>query len=34
MNTTDQPLPYHLMWKGKAATTESLAHSMATIIIQ
>jgi glucosylceramidase len=34
MNTTDQPLPYHLMWKGKAATTESLAHSIATIIIK
>ncbi len=34
MNTTDKPLPYHLMWKGKAATTESLAHSIATIIIK
>ena len=34
MNTTDQPLPYHLMWKGKAATTESLAHSIATIVIK
>jgi glucosylceramidase len=34
MNMTDQPLPYHLMWKGKAATTESLAHSMATIVIK
>jgi glucosylceramidase len=34
MNTTDQPLPYHLMWKGKAATSESLAHSIATIVIK
>jgi glucosylceramidase len=34
MNTTDQPLPYHLMWKGKAVTTESLAHSIATIVIK
>jgi glucosylceramidase len=34
MNTTDQPLPYHLMYKGKAATAESLAHSIATIIIK
>ena len=34
MNMTDQPLPYHLMIKGKAATSESLAHSMATIIIK
>ncbi|HET6256154.1 MAG TPA: glycoside hydrolase family 30 protein [Puia sp.] len=34
MNTSNQPLPYHLMWKGKAATTESLAHSIATIIIK
>lgn len=34
LNTTDRPLPYHLMWKGMAATTESLAHSIATIIIK
>lgn len=34
MNTTDQPLPYHLMIKGKAATAESLAHSIATIVIK
>jgi glucosylceramidase len=34
MNTTDQPVPYHLMIKGKAATAESLAHSIATIIIK
>jgi glucosylceramidase len=34
MNMTDQPLPYHLMIKGKAATSESLAHSIATIIIK
>jgi glucosylceramidase len=34
MNTTDQPLPYHLMMKGKGATAESLAHSIATIVIK
>jgi glucosylceramidase len=34
MNMTDQPVPYHLMIKGKAATAESLAHSIATIIIK
>jgi glucosylceramidase len=34
MNTTDQPVPYHLMIKGKAATAESLAHSIATVIIK
>jgi glucosylceramidase len=33
MNTTDQPLPYHLIWKDKAAVTESLPHSISTIII-
>jgi glucosylceramidase len=34
MNTTDQHLPYHLIWKGKAAVTESLPHSIATIMIK
>jgi glucosylceramidase len=34
MNTTDKPLPYHLCLKGKAATTESLPHSISTLIIQ
>jgi glucosylceramidase len=34
MNTTDKPLPYHLCVKGKAATTESLPHSIATLIIK
>jgi len=34
MNTTDQPLPYHLMFKGKAAVAESLPHSIATLIIK
>ena len=34
MNTTDQPLPYHLMYKGNAAATESLPHSISTLIIK
>ncbi len=34
MNTTDQPLPYHLCVKGQAAVTESLPHSIATLIIK
>lgn len=33
MNSTDQPMPYHLIWKDKAAVTESLPHSISTIII-
>ena len=34
MNTTDKPLSYHLCLKGKAAVTESLPHSIATLIIK
>ena len=34
MNTTDQSLPYHLCVKGQAAVTESLPHSIATLIIK
>jgi glucosylceramidase len=34
MNTTDKSLPYHLCLKGKAAVTESLPHSIATLIIK
>jgi len=34
MNTTDKPMPYHLCLKGNAATTESLPHSISTLIIQ
>jgi glucosylceramidase len=34
MNTTDQSLSYHLIWKGRAVVTESLPHSMATITIK
>jgi glucosylceramidase len=34
MNTTDNPLPYHLCLKGKAAVTESLPHSIATLVIR
>ncbi len=33
MNSTDERLPYHLYVKGKAAVTESLPHSIATLII-
>lgn len=34
MNTTDKPMSYHLCLKGKAAVTESLPHSIATLIIR
>lgn len=34
MNTTDQKLSYHLWLSGKAAATESLPHSISTIIIR
>jgi glucosylceramidase len=34
MNTTDKPLSYHLCLKGKAAVTESLPHSIATLLIK
>src|SRR6201991_3661630 len=34
MNTTDQAMPYHLLMKGQAAVTESLPHSIATLIIK
>ncbi|HXB92725.1 MAG TPA: glycoside hydrolase family 30 protein [Puia sp.] len=34
MNTTDHAMPYHLCIKGKAAVTESLPHSIATLIIR
>ncbi|AXY77374.1 glycosyl hydrolase [Paraflavitalea soli] len=34
MNTTDQKLPYHLWLKGNGAATESLPHSISTIVIK
>jgi glucosylceramidase len=34
MNTTDKAMSYHLCLKGKAAVTESLPHSIATLIIR
>ena len=34
MNTTDQPIPYHLLMKGQAAAATSLPHSMATLVIK
>jgi glucosylceramidase len=34
MNTTDERLPYRLMLKGKEAATESLPHSISTLVIQ
>jgi glucosylceramidase len=34
MNSTDEKLPYHLMYKGKAAQTESLPHSISTLVIK
>ncbi len=34
MNTTDQKLSYYLWLEGKAAATESLPHSISTIIIR
>jgi glucosylceramidase len=33
MNTTDKKIPYHLWMKGSAADTESLPHSITTLII-
>jgi glucosylceramidase len=34
MNDTDKSWPYHLIVKGQAAVTESLPHSIATLIIK
>jgi len=34
MNTTDRPVSYQLMLKGQSAATESLPHSIATLIIK
>ena len=34
MNDTDRSWPYHLIVKGQAAVTESLPHSIATLIIK
>jgi glucosylceramidase len=34
MNTTDQPIAYHLILKGQWAAAESLPHSIATLVIQ
>ncbi len=34
MNDTDKAWPYHLIVKGQAAVTESLPHSIATLIIK
>lgn len=34
MNTTDQKLPYHIWLDGKAAPTESLPHSISTLVIK
>jgi glucosylceramidase len=34
MNTTEKKLPYHLIMKGVAASTESLPHSITTLIIK
>jgi len=34
MNTTDQPIPYHLMMKAQAAVATSLPHSIATLVIK
>jgi len=34
MNTTDQPMSYHLLLKGQQAGTQSLPHSIATLIIK
>lgn len=34
MNTTDQPMPYHLIMKGQSADTESMPHSIVTLIIK
>ena len=34
LNTTDEKFPYRVILKGKEAATESLPHSISTIIIQ
>jgi glucosylceramidase len=34
LNTTDEKFPYHLIYKGKAAVTESLPHSITSLIIK
>lgn len=34
MNTTDQKFPYHLWIDGKGAETESLPHSISTLVIK
>ncbi|HVU56405.1 MAG TPA: glycoside hydrolase family 30 protein [Puia sp.] len=34
LNTTDEKLPYRVILKGREAATESLPHSISTIIIQ
>jgi glucosylceramidase len=34
MNTTDQPIPYHLLMKGQAAAATSLPHSIVTLVIK
>lgn len=34
MNTTDQKLPYHLWIEGNGAATESLPHSISTLVIK
>jgi glucosylceramidase len=34
LNTTDQKLPYRVILEGREAATESLPHSISTIIIQ
>ena len=34
LNTTDGKLPYHLIYKGQAAVTESLPHSITSLIIK
>ncbi|HTD95142.1 MAG TPA: glycoside hydrolase family 30 beta sandwich domain-containing protein, partial [Chitinophagaceae bacterium] len=34
MNTSGEKLPYMLWIKGKAASTESLPHSISTLVIK
>jgi glucosylceramidase len=34
MNTTDQSMPFQLLLKGQSAATESMPHSIATLIIK
>lgn len=34
MNSTDQPIAYHLILKGQETDTQSLPHSIATLIIK